>query len=215
VEDEHAKGCAEYVPYELWQPTDPQRTAIVSASLNSYRHEMLLENIKGIPVLQQHGEVDDNVPTYHSRFLGQQLLQAGTQSTYYEAAGQNHWWDTVMTTEPLKRFYREYAASNVTIPRRLEEFSIVVGDPGDMGSKGGIRVTHLEDPGQYGKVHVKKNAITTSNILSLELEPDVLRLESLSINGEQLEVRGASVSIVTDENGNWKVRCPLCTLLMY
>lgn len=81
-----------YVSYELWQPADPRRTAIISASLNSYRHEMLLENTRGIPIQQQHGGVDDNVPTYHSRFLAQQLVLVGANSSYNEVPNQNHWW---------------------------------------------------------------------------------------------------------------------------
>jgi predicted esterase len=82
-----------YVPYELWQPADPRRTAVVSASLNSYRHEMLMANVQGIPIQQQHGEIDDNVPAYNSRFLAQQLYLAGANSSYNEVPGRNHWWE--------------------------------------------------------------------------------------------------------------------------
>jgi predicted esterase len=82
-----------YVPYELWQPADPRRTAVVSASLNSYRHEMLMANVQGIPIQQQHGEIDDNVPAYNSRFLSQQLYLAGANSSYNEVPGRNHWWE--------------------------------------------------------------------------------------------------------------------------
>lgn len=73
-----------YVSYELWQPADPRRTAVMSASLNSYRHEMLVANMQGIPTQQQHGEVDDNVSAYNSRFLAQQLYLAGGNSSYNE-----------------------------------------------------------------------------------------------------------------------------------
>lgn len=82
-----------YVSYELWQPADPRRTAVLSASLNSYRHEMLMVNARGIPVLQQHGVIDDNVPAYHSRFLAEQLVLAGADSSYNEVPKQNHWWE--------------------------------------------------------------------------------------------------------------------------
>jgi predicted esterase len=57
-----------YVPYELWQPADPRRTAVLSASLNSYRHEMLMANVYGIPVQQQHGEVMYLISDLHSSF---------------------------------------------------------------------------------------------------------------------------------------------------
>lgn len=77
-----------YVSYELWQPADPRRTAVISASLNSYRHEMLMANARGIPIQQQHGQIDNNVPAYHSRFLAQQLFLAGANSSYNEVEGQ-------------------------------------------------------------------------------------------------------------------------------
>ncbi|KAF2688755.1 alpha/beta-hydrolase [Lentithecium fluviatile CBS 122367] len=171
-----------YVPYELWQPADPRRTAVISASLNSYRHEMLMPNARGIPVQQQHGEMDDNVPAYNSRLLAQQLFLSGTDSSYNEVPGQNHWWDTVMTTPELVDFYYTQTKSNETIPRKLDEFELVVGDPGDMGSKGGIKVLLLEDPGQYGRVHAKGHTITTSNVLSLEFDPIIFQSQVLSID---------------------------------
>ncbi|KAF3050665.1 hypothetical protein E8E11_008558 [Didymella keratinophila] len=142
-----------YVPYELWQPSDPRRTSVISASLNSYRHEMLMANAHGIPIQQQHGEIDPNVPAYHSRFLVQQLHLAGANSSYNEVPEQEHYWDGVMTTPPLVGFYYNVTRSTEKLPRTLDEFDLVVGDPGDMSSKGGVRVTQLEDPGQYGRVY--------------------------------------------------------------
>lgn len=171
-----------YVPYELWQPADPRRTAIVSASLNSYRHETLMANARGIPIQQQHGEVDDNVPAYHSRFLSQQLYLAGANSSYNEVPGENHWWDTVMTTQELVEFYYAQTRNTDVLPRMLDEFTIVVGDPGDMGSKAGIKVLQLIDPGQYGRVEVKGHVIRTTNVMSLEFDP-VLWKDMVTING--------------------------------
>jgi hypothetical protein len=193
----------EYVPYELWQPMDPRRTAIISGSLNSYRHEMLMENAKGIPIQQQHGEIDDNVPAYNSRLLSQQLFQAGINSSYNEVPGQNHWWDTVMTTPQMVDFYYKQTASNETIPRMLNEFSFVVGDPGDMGSKGGITVLNLEDPGQYGKVDVKGHMIKTSNVLSLEFDRALWPEGIVTIDGQELEL-GDSLN-VSRAAGSWEV----------
>ncbi|KAF1918088.1 hypothetical protein BDU57DRAFT_446112 [Ampelomyces quisqualis] len=175
-----------YVPFELWQPTDPRRTAIVSASLNSYRHEMLMANVNGIPIQQQHGAIDDNVPAYNSRFLAQQLYLAGANSSYNEVPQQNHWWDTVMTTPELVHFYYTQARNDDKLPRRLDEFGIVVGDPGDMGSKGGIKVLQLNDPGQYGKVDVKGHVIRTTNIKSLLFDPWLWK-DTITINGNQVD----------------------------
>ncbi|KAF2878201.1 hypothetical protein BDV95DRAFT_556907 [Massariosphaeria phaeospora] len=199
-----------YVPYELWQPADPRRTAIISASLNSYRHEMLMENARGVPIQQQHGQIDDNVPAYNSRLLAQQLFLTGTNSSYNEVAGQNHWWETVMTTPELVDFYYKQTSSKDTIPRELDEFSFVIADPGDMGSKGGIRVTHLEDPGQYGRVNVKGHTIWTSNVLGLEFNPSIWKLPAVSIDGQEISVgqaptNAAVVVAISISDGAWKV----------
>jgi hypothetical protein len=167
---------------------------------------MQMENAKGIPILQQHGQIDDNVPAYNSRLLSQQLFQASTNSTYNEVPGQNHYWDGVMTTPPLQKFYREQTASTAVIPRMLEEFSIVVGDPGDMGSKGGIRITHLEDPGQYGRVDVKGHTIRTSNVLTLELDPAAMNLDAIVIDGEEIRIHGNSLMFATRSSTSWQVR---------
>ncbi|KAH7392819.1 hypothetical protein BKA66DRAFT_456959 [Pyrenochaeta sp. MPI-SDFR-AT-0127] len=176
-----------YVPYELWQPADPRRTAVVSASLNSYRHEMLMANVNGIPIQQQHGEIDDNVPAYNSRLLAQQIYLAGSNSSYNEVENQNHWWELVMTTPELVEFYYEQTRNQDVLPRKLTEFHIVVGDPGDMGAKGGIRVTHLKDPGQYGRVSVKGHTIKTSNVQSLEFDP-ILWSGAITLNGQNLQL---------------------------
>ncbi|KAF2660252.1 hypothetical protein K491DRAFT_589649 [Lophiostoma macrostomum CBS 122681] len=195
----------EYVLYELWQPADPRRTAVVSASLNSFRHEMLLENAKGIPVLQQHGEIDDNVPAYNSRLLSQLLFQAGTNSSYHEFLGKNHYWDGVMTTEPLRKFYQEQTQSDVRLPRQLDEFSIVVAHPGDMGSKSGIRVLALEDPGQYGRVKVKGHEIKTSNVLSLEFDLSPVGYNAIDVDGSQFQLSGGAAVTLEGSSGMWKV----------
>jgi hypothetical protein len=145
-----------------------------------------MPNARGIPIQQQHGQIDDNVPAYNSRFLALQLFLSGTNSSYNEVPGQNHWWDTVMTTPELVDFYYAQVKSSERIPRKLDEFEFVVGDPGDMGSKGGIKVLLLEDPGMYGKVRVKGHAITTSNILSLEFDRALFQTTSLSIDGSAI-----------------------------
>lgn len=188
-----------YVTYELWQPADPRRTYVVSSSLNSYRHEMLMPNVYGIPIQQQTGEVDDNVPAYHSRFLAQQLQLSGANSSYNEVPDQNHWWDGIMTTPELVGFYYNQTRSKEKLPRQLDEFSIVVGDPGDMGSKGGVKVTQLEDPGQYGKVHVRGRTVKTSNVLSVEFGPPFWK-DGVVINGQTLELASAAANTKTPVN---------------
>ncbi|KAG9195361.1 hypothetical protein G6011_00482 [Alternaria panax] len=192
-----------YVPYHLWQAADPKRTAVISASINSYRHEMLMPNAHGIPIQQQHGEIDDNVPAYHSRLLAEQLYQTGVSSgvtgakaTYNEVEEQNHWWDGVMTTPELVDFYYIQAKNDDALPRKMERCLILVGDPGDMGSKNGIQVKQLEDPGRYGKVGVQGHIIKTSNVRSLEFNPTIWN-ESVTIDGHDLSLAGTTAATVS------------------
>lgn len=93
-----------------------------------------------------------------------------------------------MTTPELVKFYHEQVANQEPLPRRLEHFSITVGDPGDMGSKNGIRVLHLMDPGQYGRVDVSGHTIRTSNVQDLEFDPTVWS-GPLRIDGQIVRVR--------------------------
>lgn len=76
----------------MWHETDPRKTAILMASLNSYKHELLVENFAGTPIMQLHGELDDNVPTFHSRRMALLALESGYETEYYEAPGRGHWY---------------------------------------------------------------------------------------------------------------------------
>lgn len=196
-----------YVPYEFWQPADPRRTSVISASLNNYRLEMLMSNAHGIPIQQQHGELDDNVPAYHSRFLAQQLQLAGANSSYNEVPDRHHWWDGIMTTPQLVAFYHNQTENNEELPRELDEFSIVVGDPGSMGSKGGVKVTQLEDPGQYGRVHVQGRTVKTSNVLGIEFGPPFWK-DTVVIDGQPLDLANNDINLDVPVNvrlssSNW------------
>ena len=168
-----------YVPYSFWWTADPGRAAALQSSLNSYRHELLLENAKGIPILQQHGSEDDNVPPYHSRLLSQLLDQSGVETIYHEFPGKPHWWDGVMTTEPLQDFYRRHldAGLEPKAPLNLREFTVATSGQGDMGPKNGIEILHLTTPGQLGKIHVTFDPLTlaclmrTSNVRAFWTPP--------------------------------------------
>ena len=145
-----------YVPYVWWQTADPGREAVVQSTLLNYRHELLLENAKDIPVLQQHGSNDDNVPVYNSRLLAQRIHQAGANSTFFEVPGKPHYWDGVMTTQPLRDFYQHHldnqdaATAKSVLPPN--DFTLVVANAGEMGSKKGVQVVKLSVPGKLAKV---------------------------------------------------------------
>ena len=147
-----------YVPYTFWHTVEPAKEVIVQAALSNYHHGLMLENAKGIPIFQQHGSLDDNVPAYQSRFLSQRVQQAGAESTYLEVAGAGHFWDGVVTTKPLAEFYERqlerHTAGELDSPINVEKFEIVVANPGDMGPKNGVEILQLVQPERLGRMQV-------------------------------------------------------------
>ena len=204
-----------YVPYHLWQPMEPSKRAIVESSTASYRHELLASNAKGIPILQQHGSADDNVPAYHSRFMHQALAATGTNSTYNELPGQGHWFDGVMTTEALSAFYREQFRRNPNNSITGMDFEITVANPGNMGSKAGVKAVQLSVPGRLGKIRARISqtgsayTLETTNILAIEIQiihglPDVV-----SIDGQDIHVSGIhsgpALGFTKNKDGQWEI----------
>ncbi|KAI6810548.1 alpha/beta-hydrolase [Hortaea werneckii] len=183
-----------YVPYTFWRTTDPGKDAVIQISLNSYRHELLLENAKGITILQQHGSEDDNVPPYHSRLLSELLEQAGVATEYHEMPGKPHWWDGVMTTKPLKNFYHrilDAPLKSYTLAQN-NDFVVVSTGQGDMSPKNGVSILSTTTPGQLAKIHVifdphtKECSLSSSNVVALQLSENFNDCNAIRIDGQQL-----------------------------
>ena len=134
-----------YVPYSLWNEADPRKTAVVQGTLSSYRHELLAANVKGKKVFLQHGDMDDNVPVWHSRRMRQLIEEAGGETMYQEVPGMGHWWNGMVTWGRLPEWYQS-ALSVEKVPSLGDEWEFVVANPGDTGSRGGIKVEQLEEP---------------------------------------------------------------------
>ena len=203
-----------YVPYQFWKPMDPRRRAVLEASANSYRHELLVGNAKDIPIYQQHGSADDNVPAYHSRLMSQRLSETGWSSNYSELSGKGHWFETVMTTDGLQSFYRDHLNSPSSLEKGVLDFELVVANPADTGSKNGVEVLYLVDPGQIGKVHVSLDVyrssalFKTSNIFAFEIEDQSYR--SLMIDDQEMRTlspgeneRGQPFRFYKNGVGDW------------
>lgn len=202
-----------YVPYHFWSPMDPAVHAILETSLGNFKHEQLLANAQGIPIVQQHGGADDNVPVYHSRLMKQLLDQAGSHPSYFEIEGKNHWFDGIMTTEPLKAFYEQLlgvAKKTMTPPGR---FDFVVANPAAMGPKHGLSVLHLYRQGQLGRVEVSFDSerptctIKTTNVLSLRLPAIYTRTHDIIIDGQEILLAAINdgVDLWLTPAGSWKV----------
>ncbi|KAL1968758.1 hypothetical protein VTN77DRAFT_1584 [Rasamsonia byssochlamydoides] len=172
-----------YVPFNLWQDAEPLISSVLHIARSNYKHELLLDNLAGIPVMQQHGSEDDNVPAYHSRLMHELMAFTGWPSRYEELPGKGHWFDGVMTTSALLSFYDTIISQRLA-PSLPLEFSIVIPSSGDMGSKGGIFVDQLQTPDQYGHIKVTRSVedgfwhLKTHNIRRFHFSPEEPRVET-------------------------------------
>ncbi|QIX01796.1 hypothetical protein AMS68_007313 [Peltaster fructicola] len=203
-----------YVPYTFWQHADPACTAIVQAQLNSYRHELLLDNVKGIPVFQQHGSLDDNVPAYHSRLMYDLVHRSGASSDYFEVSGKPHWWHGVMTTPPLRQFYQDHLERDSST-HQVGDFILSTASPGDTSSKHGLRILSLTKPSLLGRLHVTFSSpghdnctIRTENVDRFELGSDFLqRCSHLLVDAGYVDWHETNttlgITIKMDPSGAW------------
>ncbi|KAK6369890.1 hypothetical protein LTS17_009340 [Exophiala oligosperma] len=170
-----------YVPYVHWTEADPLQNAILHVARSNFRHELLAENFAGIPILQQHGSSDDNVPVYHSRLMNTLLYQSGIAAKYSEMPGTGHWIDGTMTTPSMMEFYLAHLNDADAVSTAPVDFAFVVPNSHDMGPKYGIVVDQLSSPDRAGHIEVsvaQKGSVTrwhlsTQNIHRLHFDPGV------------------------------------------
>ena len=168
--------------------------------------------------MQQHGSADDNVPAFHSRRLRQLTSQYGHSSRYIELPGKGHWFDGVMTTRCLRKFYSEVLANGLATPELPYRFDIVTANPADLSSRGGILIDQLISPGQLGKIEVERSSerstwtLRTSNIFrfhfSSHYSENTVPLKIL-IDGYFLDMPPSAMLdrswFLRSDKGSWKV----------
>ena len=189
-------------------------------SMRSFRHELLIPNFKGIPIMQQHGSADNNVPAFHSRRMNQLISQMNGNSPhqYVELKGKNHWFDGVMTTVPLLEFY-DILRRDADWAKLPQNFTIMIANPADMGARGGLLVDQLVSPDQLGRIEVERCptsatwVLRTSNILRFhfiatkysDILPRQLVIDQRSLDLPPGEEKFACW-LVRSEQGSWHVR---------
>ena len=204
----------------MWSEADPRVTFLVQNALRSFRHELLVNNLSGIPILQQHGGVDDNVPAFHSRRMSQLISESNDdgRQDYIELEDRNHWFDGVMSTEPLREFYRDILGGDSDLPQLPQSFSIVIANPADMGSRGGLVVDQLCDPDQLGKIEVAPSSKTDARVLTTT---NILRFHFSTTSGSKLPAHNIIIDktpirlprghekrvywLVRSDDGSWHV----------
>ncbi|KAK2749210.1 hypothetical protein FQN57_006825 [Myotisia sp. PD_48] len=170
-----------YVPFTMWRNMDTLLGAVVQTARQDFKHELLADNFAGIPIFQQHGGSDDNVPPYHSRLMHQLMWENNWTSQYKELPGKGHWYGGVLTTPFLTQFYHHYSSLDRETDILPSQFSFVIPPSSVMGSKGGICVDQLNSPDQSGYIHVTRDPISgtwvleTRNIHRFHLIPAAIR----------------------------------------
>lgn len=210
-------SIASYVPYTFWQSAEPANMAVMSAAMNSYRPDLLLENGKGIPLFIQHGSEDDNVPVYQSRMMHRLARELGLNSTYEEVSGRGHYWDGVFTTAGLGEFIRHHLKANELLKSRevveLQDTALVVATPGDIGSKNGVEILKLVESDRLGRVDITINRTTlvcnirTTNVLTFLLSQQYDGCSELVV--DEALMRGnpqpSGPRILRGHRGKWNV----------
>ena len=205
-----------YVPYTLWTEVEPFALSVIQASLAKHRHELLCTNFINVPVLQQHGGADDNVPAFHSRRMRQLILRSSPSSgyPYSELAGRGHWFQGVMTTPVLLHFYKAIL-SNETSRLLPITFDIVVTNPAEMIPIGGVRIDQLESPDQFGNLNVRRDIekkawyLQTRNILRFHFDTDTYPSRTyIIINGcifQSDDAEQQHATFFKGHDGAWKL----------
>ncbi|KAK6534290.1 hypothetical protein TWF281_005618 [Arthrobotrys megalospora] len=182
-----------YVPYVLWHELEPRALSVLQSSMNTYRLDLLVDNLEGIPILQGHGESDDNVPVFHSRRMFE-LLQNTVRVKGIDNPGYNelpktgHWFDGIMTYGKMGDFLSKFFARPRPLRHPRQSFTLVVGNPGAMAGRGGFRVLQLSDPGIFGRMRINTGTetgstwiVSTNNIRRFELDLKYVESRKLDV----------------------------------
>lgn len=207
-----------YVPYSMWREASPLVGSIVHNSRISYRHELLLANMTGIPIHQQHGAKDDNVPAYHSRLLSSLLHESGCSSQYIELPDRGHWFEGAMTTKSLQDFYSSVLNLGNLKKQIPEAFEFIIPNSGDIGSRVGIIVDQLQLPDIPGRLRVRRDDnihtwhIETSNIHRMHFQLDYPHVQPprvVSVDSRSIPMPSPSDGVhpmtLVRHNGTWLI----------
>jgi len=190
--------------------------SILEASLSSYRHELLISNLQGIPLLLQHGRADDNVPVFHARLMKTLLEQVSGSSSYLELPKEGHVFPGMMATRPLANFYQSQLSPDTNHAKTPHEFTLTVARPSDTTSKYGVTIAELITPGQLGTAKVvtvgqnttKHYYMSTSNVRTISIACFDQRCPELTLDHQAVTIttkNQSSLALENDVGGGWHV----------
>ena len=193
--------------------------------MGSFKHELLVPNLSGIPLLLQHGSEDDNVPPYHSRLMHQLLTEVSANSSYVEISGAGHWFDGVMTTKELTRFYKSTLDSNSSSHQLPLNFTWVVTNSDDFRSRGGLLIEQMDSPDRPAKIVVNRDSaihtwrLSTSNVHRFSIDVSQRRTErprQFILDEQEWDLSSdvGSVMFVKSDCSTWNVSKDVHLLLI-
>ncbi|KAI9509953.1 hypothetical protein F5148DRAFT_672519 [Russula earlei] len=134
---------------------DPFLRAILESSFTPDDNDLFVSNLVDTPSLVIHGNIDGNVPPWHSRELISVLKtwSADAIVSYREEPGQGHWYPSVFRNEQVRVFLDSVLNDEAQQPpRRSATFTLTTAVPAETGSLHGWRVLTLLVPGS-GRWH--------------------------------------------------------------
>lgn len=189
--------------------------------MNAFKHELLVENLQGIPLLLQHGSNDDNVPVYHSRLMKSLIHEIPAPLTYAEVPGAGHWFEGVMTTSSLQAFYRATLNTKGLRNELPIDFTFVVVDSDDFGSRGGLVIDQMVSPARLARIRVHRNIsqatwhLQLTNVHRFHLDVSAVsaprpRQIILDNAKEPINLNDSErLMFARDDSGFWKVFCAI------
>lgn len=151
----------DYVPYLHLTSShyaDPVLMGILQSALTPYNNDLYASSLARLPVLAIHGADDDNVPPRHSR-QHVALIQAWegdcSHRKLVEVPAKGHWWDDVLKQPEVYDFIANLSTGRDWLADRQRGFTLTTANPEESGSRSGVRIVELRQPGRLARLDVR------------------------------------------------------------
>ncbi|MBJ2173904.1 prolyl oligopeptidase family serine peptidase [Aureibaculum sp. A20] len=154
-----------------------------------------------------HGEKDNVVPTIIARQMRERLGKFHNDFTYYEYPDGTHWYGNhSVDWAPIFDFFKQRTIKKDDDVKKLEFYT---GSPGVSATAHFITIHQQEKQFEVSSFDMSKEkgfTITTDNVALLEVDLSTLSdtINTLTLDGEVLEIITKNKNYFKKENGNWK-----------
>jgi hypothetical protein len=148
---------------------DPYLGYLLSATVSSYNTDFMAPHLAGLPFLARMGQLDDDVNPWNLRRMVRLLDQlAGRRGAAQlsEVEGEGHWFGSIMSGEPMMRFFNATlaggAASKPPLPSTWRVRHIGTGG----STRGGITILQVAAPSRRTSHAQPQQSMVTIPMLS-------------------------------------------------